>query len=168
LKIVEPALKHEHRASLRNKPDKPAAKSMQKRPAKRSSNNDTLSDESMHNMESRIPWKKQYSKKYASRTIRFNAHGKVGAEESNSDNNRKMPSKLSKKKATKKSSKNLFLLIQWKLLQMNLIKRKRTVPIRKKKLFSSQLKNRRSPLSSIQLTMSLNEKYPWNKMIVQL
>jgi hypothetical protein len=122
----------------------------------------------MHNMEARIPWMKQYSKKYASRTIQFNSNGKVVAEESKSDNNRKMPAKLSKKKATKKSNKNLFLLIQWTRLWMNLIKRKRTVPFKKKKLFSSLLKNRKSPLSRIQLTMSLNEKYQWNKMIVQL
>jgi hypothetical protein len=53
-------------------------------------------------MESRIPWKNQYSKKVASRTICFNAHGKVVAEESDSEDNRKMPAKLSKKKATKK------------------------------------------------------------------
>jgi hypothetical protein len=56
-------------------------------------------------MESRIPWKKQYSMKYASRTIRFNAKGKVVAEESDLDDNRKMPAKMSKKKATKKSYK---------------------------------------------------------------
>jgi murein L,D-transpeptidase YafK len=94
------------RASLRDKPDKPAAKSTQKRLQPKGPPFDiTSSDESMHNMEARIPWKKQHSKKYASRTIRFNAHGKVVAEESNLDDNRKTPAKMSKRKATRKSNK---------------------------------------------------------------
>jgi hypothetical protein len=93
------------RASLRNKPDKASSKKHAKKAAaKKSSNDDTSLDESMHNMEARIPWKKQYSKKYASRTIWFNSNGKVVAEESDLDN-RKMPAKLSKKKATKKINK---------------------------------------------------------------
>jgi hypothetical protein len=56
----------------------------------------------MNNMESRIPCKKQYSKRYASRTICFNSHGKVMAKESDLDNDRKVPAKMSKKKDTKK------------------------------------------------------------------
>jgi hypothetical protein len=95
LKIVESAFKREQ-----GKLEKQAgqASGAKKSAAKMSTDNDTLLDESMHNMESRIPWKKQYSKKYASRTIWFNAKGKVAAEESNSNNNRKMPAKMSKKK----------------------------------------------------------------------
>jgi hypothetical protein len=101
LKIVESALKREQ-----GKLEKQAGRaSSKKHAAKRSSDDDTLLDESMHNIEARIPWKKQYSKKYASRTIRFSSHGKVVAEESDSDNDRKMPAKMSKKKATKKSNK---------------------------------------------------------------
>jgi hypothetical protein len=168
LKIVESALKREQGKLEKQAGRASNKKHAKKAAAKKSSNDDSSSDESMHNMEARIPWKKQYSKKYASRTLRFNSNGKVLAEESEPDNNRKMPAKLSEKKAKKNLTKNLFLLIQWTLLWMNLIKRKRTVPIKKKKLFSSLLKNRKSPLSRIQLTMSLNEKYPWNKMIVQL
>jgi hypothetical protein len=103
---VESALKREQ-----GKLDKQAGRASSKKhakkaAAKKSSNNDSLSDESMHNMEARIPWKKQYSKKYAStRTIWFNSNSKIMAEESESDNDRKMPSKMSKKKATKKSNK---------------------------------------------------------------
>jgi hypothetical protein len=59
-------------------------------------------------MEARIPLKKQYHKKYASRTIRLNGQGKVVAEESNLDNNRKMPAKMSKKKASKNLTKTCF------------------------------------------------------------
>jgi hypothetical protein len=105
LKIVESALKREQGKLEKQARQASSKRHTKKAAAKKSSNNDTLSDESMHNMEARIPWKKQYSKKYASRTIRFNSNGKVVAEESDLDNNRKMPAKLSKKKATKKSNK---------------------------------------------------------------
>jgi hypothetical protein len=106
LKIMESSLKREQGGKLEKQAGQASSKKHAKKvAAKRSSNSDTLSDESMHNMESRIPWKEQYSKKYASRTIQFNAKGKVVAEESDSDNNRKMPAKMSKKKDAKKSTK---------------------------------------------------------------
>jgi hypothetical protein len=105
LKIVESPLKCEQGKLEKQAGRASSKKHAKKAAAKKSSNNDSSSDESMHNMEARIPWKKQNSKKYASRTIRFNSNGKVVAEESESDNNRKMPAKMSKKKATKKSNK---------------------------------------------------------------
>jgi hypothetical protein len=94
----------------------------------------------MNNMESRIPLKKQYRKKYASWTIRYNSHGKIMAEESDS-RQQEDACKNEQEKATKKSNKNLFLLIQWMLLWMNLTKRKRTVSIRKKKSIDKQEKS---------------------------
>jgi hypothetical protein len=105
LKIVESALKREQGKLDKQAGQASSKKHTKKAAAKKSSDNDSSSDESMHNMEARIPWKKQYSKKYASRTIRFNSNGKVVAEESESDDDRKMPAKMSKKKATKKSNK---------------------------------------------------------------
>jgi hypothetical protein len=105
LKIVESALKREQGKLEKQAGQASSKKHAKKAAAKKSSGNDTSSAESMHNMEARIPWKKQHSKKYASRTIWFNSNGKVVAEESDSDNDRKMPAKMSKKKATKKSNK---------------------------------------------------------------
>jgi hypothetical protein len=101
----ESALKREQGKLEKQAGQASSKKHAKKAAAKKSSNNDSPSDESMHNMEARIPWKKQYSKKYASRTIQFNSNGKVVAEESDSDNDRKRPAKLSKKKSTKKSNK---------------------------------------------------------------
>jgi hypothetical protein len=137
LKIGESDLKREQGKLEKQAGQASSKKHAKKAAAKKSSDNGTLSDESMHNMEAMIPWKKQYSKKYASRTIRFSSHGKVMAKESDSDNNWKMPAKMSKKKAQKNLTKNLFLLIQWTLLWMNLIKRKQTVsmPIEKEDTF---------------------------------
>jgi hypothetical protein len=112
LKIVESALKREQGKLEKQAGRASSKKHAKKAAAKKSSDDDSSLDESMHNMKARTPWKKQYSKKYASRTIWFNSNGKVVAEESKSDNDRKMPAKLSKKKANKKSNKNLFLLIQ--------------------------------------------------------
>jgi hypothetical protein len=73
LKIVESALKREQGKLEKQAGQASSKKDAKKAAAKRSSNDDTSPNESMHNMESRIPWKKQYSKKYASRTIRFKA-----------------------------------------------------------------------------------------------
>jgi hypothetical protein len=78
LKIVKSALKREQ-GKLEKQASKPASQQQKARKkkaaAKRSGSNYTLSDESMNNMDSRIPLKKQYRKKYASRTIRYNSHG---------------------------------------------------------------------------------------------
>jgi hypothetical protein len=91
LKIMESALKRQQGKLEKQAGQASSKKHAKKAAAKKSSNNDTSLDESMHNMEARIPWKKQYSKKYASRTIWFNSNSKVEAEESDSDNDRKMP-----------------------------------------------------------------------------
>jgi hypothetical protein len=56
------------------------------------------SDESMHNMESRIPRKKKVSIK----NVRFDSKGKVvDIEDSDSEDDRKMPAKISCKKPKK-------------------------------------------------------------------
>jgi hypothetical protein len=91
LKIMESALKREQGKLEKQAGRASSKKHAKKAAAKKSSDDDSSSNESMHNMEARIPWKKQYSKKYASRTIRFNSNGNVVAEESELDNDRKMP-----------------------------------------------------------------------------
>jgi hypothetical protein len=101
LKSVESALKREQGKLEKQAGRASSKKHTKKAAAQKSSDDDSLLDESMHNMEARIPWTKQYSKKYAFKTIRFNSNGKVVAEESDSDNDRKMTAKLSKKKAKK-------------------------------------------------------------------
>jgi hypothetical protein len=61
---------------------------------------DTSSDESMHHMEERIPRKKFYKNK----TVRFNNKGNVVAidsSDSESEEDRKLPAKITKKKARK-------------------------------------------------------------------
>jgi hypothetical protein len=98
LKIVESALKREQGKLEKQAGQASSKKHAKKAAARKSSDNDSWSDESMHNMEARIPWKKQYSKKYASKTIPFDSNGKVVAEESNSDNNRKIEQEKSYKK----------------------------------------------------------------------
>jgi hypothetical protein len=108
LKILESALKREQGKLEKQAGQASSKKHAKKAAAKMSSNDDTSLDESMHNKESRILLKKQYRKKYASRTIRLNGHGKVLAEESDSDDKKEMPAKMSKKKATNKSNKKPF------------------------------------------------------------
>jgi hypothetical protein len=76
LKILESALKHEQGKLKKQAGQASNKKQSKKAAAKKSSNDDTSSDESMNTMESRIPLKKQYKKKYASRTIRYHSHGK--------------------------------------------------------------------------------------------
>jgi hypothetical protein len=66
--------------------------------AKKSSDDDTSSDESMNNMESRIPRKKTKSVK----NVRLNSNGKVvDIEDSDSEDDRKIPAKISRKKPKK-------------------------------------------------------------------
>jgi hypothetical protein len=105
LKIVESALKRKQ-GKLQKHAGRTSSKKNAKASAKKSSDDDTSSDESMNNMESRIPLKKQYQKQYAARTIWMNSNGEVvKIEDSDLEDDRKMPAKLSKKKANKKSNK---------------------------------------------------------------
>jgi hypothetical protein len=105
LKIVESALKREQGKLEKSAGRASNKKNTKKAAAKKSNDDDTSSDESMNNMESRIPLKKQYQKKYASRTIRMDSHGKVIGQESDSDDDKKMPAKSGNKKLAKKTNK---------------------------------------------------------------
>jgi septal ring factor EnvC (AmiA/AmiB activator) len=61
LKIVESTLKREQGKLEKQAGRASNKKHAKKAAAKKSSDDDSSSDESMHNMEARIPWKKQYS-----------------------------------------------------------------------------------------------------------
>jgi hypothetical protein len=98
LKFVESALKREKGKLAKRDSKKHAKKSVAKKPEPEDM--DTSSDESMHHMEERIPRKKLYRNK----TVRFNNKGEVVAVDSSaseSEDDRKMPAKIAKKKARK-------------------------------------------------------------------
>jgi hypothetical protein len=92
IKLVEKAIKREQgkQAKLVKKHEKVAR-------AKKVADTDSeSSDESMHNMESRIPRKKRI------KNVRLNSKGKVvDIEDSDSEDDRKMPAKISRKKPKK-------------------------------------------------------------------
>jgi hypothetical protein len=105
LKIVESAIKRE-----KGKQAKQNSKTYAKAAvAKKNEENDSdSSTESMHNLEDRIPLKKKYATKYTTpRNVRYNSKGEVVAIEgdsepdSDSEDDRKMPAKVSKKRAHK-------------------------------------------------------------------
>ena len=96
LKHVASALKREQGKTAGRASKKHAKKPVAKKPAP---DDDTSSDESMHNMEMRIPRKKRPSPK----NVRFNSHGKVVAIE-DSDDDRKMPAKSNKKRRKRQPS----------------------------------------------------------------
>jgi hypothetical protein len=91
LKIVESALKREQGKTAGRASKKHAKKTVAKKTAP---DDDTSSDESMHNMEMRIPRKKRPSPK----TVRINSRAEV-VDIEDSDDDRKMPAKSNKKKA---------------------------------------------------------------------
>jgi hypothetical protein len=94
LKIVESALKREQ-GKLQKQAGRTSSKKNAKTAAKKSSDDDTSSDESMNNMESRIPRKKIKSVK----NVRLNSKGKVvDIEDSDSEDDRKMPAQIKRKK----------------------------------------------------------------------
>jgi hypothetical protein len=96
IKIVEKAIKREQ--GKHGKKEKKHAKVA--RAKKSQSSESDSSDESIHVMEpgQRIPRKKRYAR----RTIRFDARGnQVGFEDSDSDDDRKMPVKIIRKKPKK-------------------------------------------------------------------
>jgi hypothetical protein len=97
IKIVEKAIKREQIKSVKaNKPNKKKAKAAAAKKAE-SSDSESSSDGSMHNMEARIPRKKRVVKKR--KNVRFNSQGKVVAiEDSDSEDERKMPAQISRKK----------------------------------------------------------------------
>jgi hypothetical protein len=98
LKIVESALKREQGKLAKRASKKHAKKSVAKKPEPEDM--DTSSDESMHHMEERIPRKKLYK----SKNVRINHKGKVvviESSDSESEDDRKMPAKLEKKKSRK-------------------------------------------------------------------
>jgi hypothetical protein len=94
LKIVESALKREKgkKASLSSK--KQAKRAVARKHT--SDVDDTSDDESMHNMEQRIPRKKTYKVK----TVRINSKAEV-VDTEDSDDDRKMPAKANRKKPPK-------------------------------------------------------------------
>ena len=96
LKIVEKAIKREQ-----GKLAKQSSKKYAKAAAAKNADTDSDSDESMHHLESRIPRKKCY----ASRTVRINSRAEVvDIEDSDSEDDRKMPAKITKKRAHKAES----------------------------------------------------------------
>jgi nucleolin len=97
IKIVEKAIKREQGKSLKaNKANKKQAKAAAK---KAESSDSDSSDGSMHNIESRIPCKKRIAK----RNVRYNSNGEiVDIEDSDSEDDRKMPAQISRKKPKKK------------------------------------------------------------------
>jgi hypothetical protein len=95
LKIVESALKREQ-AKKAGRTSKKQDKKV--KVAKKPVEEDTSSDESMHCIENRIPRKK--GKTY--KNVRFNSVGKVVAIEGDSDDDKKIPAKILKKKSSKK------------------------------------------------------------------
>jgi hypothetical protein len=97
LKIVESALKRKQ-GKIQKQAGQTSRKNNAKAAAKKSSDDDTSLDESMKNMESRIPCKKIKSVK----NVCLNSKGKVvDIEDSNSEDDRKMPAKISRKKPKK-------------------------------------------------------------------
>jgi hypothetical protein len=93
IKLVEKAIKREQ--GKQAKQEKKQAKVAR---AKKVATDSESSDESMHNMESRIPRKKKASVK----NVRWNSEGKVvDIESSDSEDDRKMPAKISRKKPKK-------------------------------------------------------------------
>jgi membrane carboxypeptidase/penicillin-binding protein len=83
LKIFESAVKREQ-AKLAKKAGRTNKKSTKKsRGKKDESDSDTSSDESMHNMEARIPRKKSYRKKV--KNVRYNSKAQIVAVEPSSD-----------------------------------------------------------------------------------
>jgi hypothetical protein len=101
LRIVELAVKREKgkqaRFDTKNYAKAAAAKKAE------DTDSDT-SNESMHNLEARIPLKKKFAAKYTdTRNVRYNSKGEIVAIEGDSDSeeDRKMPAKISKKRAHK-------------------------------------------------------------------
>jgi hypothetical protein len=94
IKIVEKAIKREQGKHRKKKHEKVA------HAKKAESSNSDSSNESIHVMEpgQRIPCKKRY----VQRTIQFDAKGnQAGIEDSDSDDDCKMPAKISRKKSKK-------------------------------------------------------------------
>jgi hypothetical protein len=95
LKIVEQAIQREQGKLAKQ----PAKKHVKLAVAKKPKPDDSdSSDESMHNLEARIPRKK----KFVPKNVRYNSRAEIVAiESSDSEDDRKMPAKITKKRAHK-------------------------------------------------------------------
>jgi len=97
LKIVEKAVMREHAKQAKQGGKKQATVAFAKKP-ETNQDSDTSSDESMHNLEAKIPRKKSFAK----RNVRYNSRAEVvDIESSDSEDDRKMPAKISKKRTHK-------------------------------------------------------------------